>query len=149
MTPLRALLNVHSYFSFGRGASSPAALIERTATLGYTHVGLTDELGVYGVVELHRVAKEKGLGAVVSATVPLLHEGEVYPVVLLASSKRGYGTLNDLITLAKAGEGGVTLSVLEACRQIAVWQRQSGRRLNVNVNVSSQGVRPDGLCRRG
>ena len=28
--------------------------------------------------------------------------------------------------------------LLEACRQVAVWQRQTGRPLNVNVNVSSQ-----------
>ena len=114
MTRLRALLNTHSYFSFGRGVSSPAALVERAAALGYTHVGLTDELGVYGAVELHRAARERGLGAVVGATVPLTHDGEVYPVVLLAASRRGYETLNRLISLANAGEGGVTLPVLEA-----------------------------------
>ena len=28
--------------------------------------------------------------------------------------------------------------LLEACRQVAVWQRQTGQRLSVNVNVSSQ-----------
>ena len=114
MTRLHALFNVYSYFSFGRGVSSPAALVERAAALGYTHVGLTDEVGVYGAVELHRAARERGLGAVVGATLSLSHNGEVYPLVLLASSRQGYETLNRLITLVKAGDEQVTLPVLEA-----------------------------------
>ena len=117
MTKLGALLNVHSYFSFGQGVSGPTRLIERAAELGYSHVALTDTLGVYGAAELHRAAKEHGVKAIVGATVPLLYEGVTYPLVLLAESRRGYETLNVLITLAKEGDETVTLPMLTAHHQ--------------------------------
>ena len=114
MTRLTALLNTHSYFSFGQGASGPTRLIERAAELGYSHVALTDTLGVYGAAELHRAAFSHGLGAIIGATVPLLHKGMTYPLVLLAESRRGYETLNVLITLAKEGDKTVPLPMLAA-----------------------------------
>ena len=114
MTKLTALLNVHSYFSFGQGASGPTRLVERAVELGYSYVALTDTLGVYGAAELHRAAKEHGVEAIVGATVPLLYEGMTYPLVLLAESRRGYETLNTLITLAKEGAETVTLPMLAA-----------------------------------
>ncbi|MDQ3399292.1 MAG: PHP domain-containing protein, partial [Deinococcota bacterium] len=117
MTRLTALLNTHSFFSFGMGASSPAKLVGQAAALGYTTVALTDTLGVYGAVELIRAAEQHGLKAVIGATLPLTHNGKTYPLVLLASSKEGYRTLNDLITLAKQGSATVTLSMLEAHNQ--------------------------------
>ncbi len=114
MTQLLALLNTHSYFSFGAGASSPTRLVERAAELGYSHVALTDTLGVYGAAELHRAAREYGVKAIVGATMPLLYEGVTYPLVLLAESRRGYETLNVLITLAKERDETVTLPMLAA-----------------------------------
>ncbi len=110
---LKALLNVHSYFSFGQGVSSPRSLVERAAELGYTHLGLTDNLGVFGSVELHSAAKKCGVKAVIGSTLPLLHNGETYPLVLLASSRKGYETLNELTTLVKAQKDVLTVSMLE------------------------------------
>lgn len=40
---LSVLLDCHSYFSFGMGASSPSRLIERAAELGYSAVALVDD----------------------------------------------------------------------------------------------------------
>lgn len=114
MTKLAALLNTHSYFSFGQGASSPTRLVERASELGYTSIALTDYLGVYGAAELHRTAKRYGIKVVIGATIPFLHEGVTYPLVLLPESRQGYETLNTLITLAKQGDETVTLPMLEA-----------------------------------
>ena len=99
---LKALLNSHSYFSFGAGTSSPTRLVERAVELGYEQLALTDHLGVYGAVELHRAAREAGLGALIGATVPLDLGGESYPLVLLAGSRRGYRALNDLLSAVHA-----------------------------------------------
>jgi error-prone DNA polymerase len=101
---LKALLNSHSYFSFGAGTSSPTRLVERAVELGYEQLALTDHLGVYGAVELHRAAREAGLGALIGATVPLDLGGETYPLVLLAGSRRGYRALNDLLSAVHAEE---------------------------------------------
>jgi error-prone DNA polymerase len=118
---LKTLLNVHSYFSFGGGVSSPTQLALRAAELGYSHIALTDTAGVYGSVELYKAAEKHGLKPIVGATVPLLHAGETYPLVLLCSSRRGYKNLNELVTLAKTHEGSVTLSTLEAhCQDLHV-----------------------------
>jgi error-prone DNA polymerase len=54
---LSVLLDCHSYFSFGQGASSPTRLVERAAELGYTALALVDENGVYGAVEAQRAGK--------------------------------------------------------------------------------------------
>jgi error-prone DNA polymerase len=111
---LSALLNVHSFFSFGAGVSSPTALVKRAAELGYTHIALTDDLGVYGAAELHVAARSFGVVPLVGATVPLEVAGTPYPVLLLAESLAGYETLNCLVTLLHASEEPVTLPVLAA-----------------------------------
>ena len=110
---LRTLLNAHSFFSFGAGTSSPKTLVERAATLGYTSLALTDEGGVYGVVEAQQTAREHGIRALVGATVKLEHDKQVYPLVLIAASRAGYRTLNELLTYQHSHEA-VTLPVLQA-----------------------------------
>jgi error-prone DNA polymerase len=111
---LHHLLHVHSYFSFGRGVSSPTRLVERAAELGYESVALTDVGGVYGAVELHRAARRHGLRALVGATVLLREDADLWPLPLLAASRRGYATLNELLTIAHEQGGEVTLPMLEA-----------------------------------
>lgn len=112
---IQALLNVHSFFSFGAGASSPARLVEQAAALGYSHVAITDLNGVYGAVELHQAAHKHGIKAITGATLHLHHQGKIYPVVLLAGSRQGYVTLNQLIDLVQESEDQtLTLSQLES-----------------------------------
>ena len=110
---LNVLLNTHSYFSFGAGCSSPTTLVRRAAELGYTHLAITDDLGVYGAVELIREAKAAGIKPILGATIQLSYDGDTYPLPLLASTKKGYSELNQLITLAKEGDDTLTLTQLE------------------------------------
>src|SRR5690606_9952940 len=97
---LTALLDVHSYYSLGAGTASPTTLVKRAAELGYEYLALTDDLNVTGAVELFQAAKQHGIRALIGATVPVRLEREVYPFVLIAASRAGYGTLCRLISLA-------------------------------------------------
>lgn len=100
---LSALLCTRSTFTFGGGTATPTTLVRRAAELGYRSLALTDLLNVTGAVELFQVAREHGLQALIGATVPVqLDDRDVVPLVLLAASRAGYATLNELITHAHA-----------------------------------------------
>ena len=113
MSYLQTLLNVYSFFSFGAGVSSPKTLVERAATLGYSSIALTDEGGVYGAVEAQRAARAHGIRALVGATIRLEHDKDTYPLVLIAGSRAGYRTLNELLTYQHSHDA-ITLPVLQA-----------------------------------
>ncbi len=99
---LTVLLCTHSTFSFGAGTATPGTLVRRAADLGYQAIALTDTLNVSGGVELFQVAREVGIQALIGATLPVRIEDDVYPFVALALSRRGYRSLNELITHAHA-----------------------------------------------
>jgi hypothetical protein len=100
---LSALLCTRSTFTFGAGTATPTTLVRRAAELGYRSLALTDLLNVTGAVELFQAAREHGLQALIGATVPVqLDDRDVVPLVLLAASRAGYATLNELITHAHA-----------------------------------------------
>ena len=97
------------------GVSSPSRLVERAAELGYTALALTDENGVYGVVEAQKVGKLFGVKVLVGATVQLRTDTGVYPLGLIAQNRGGYEVLCKLLTAIHAdGEKQTTLPVL-AC----------------------------------
>jgi error-prone DNA polymerase len=102
---LTALLCNHSAFSFGAATATPTTLVRRAAELGYRSLALTDTLNVSGAVELTEAASAHGLQAIIGATIPVrVHERLVAPLVLIATSRNGYTTLNTLITHAHAGD---------------------------------------------
>lgn len=99
---LTALLCTHSTFSFGAGTATPTTLVRRAAELGYEALALTDTLNVSGAVEFTHAARETGIRPLIGATLPVRVEDQVYPFVAIALSRRGYATLNELITQALA-----------------------------------------------
>jgi error-prone DNA polymerase len=110
---LSGLLNTHSYFSEGRGVSSPATLARHASERGYEAVALTDLLSVGGAVELQQHAEKSGIRALIGATVPLATPAGTCPVVLLCASRSGYRNLNRLITFCRYdGQESVTLAQL-------------------------------------
>ncbi len=112
---LLALLDCHSYFSFGQGASSPSRLVERAAELGYTAIALVDDNGVYGAVEAQQAGRRYGVKVLVGATVQLVVENEVYPLSLIAQNRNGYEVLCNLLTTVHTdADKQVTLPVLLA-----------------------------------
>ncbi len=99
-----ALLNVHSYYSFGAGTASPTTLVRRAAELGYRYLALTDDANVTGSVELYQAAREHGIKALIGATVRVSIESGTYPMVMIAASRAGYDTLCTLLSVVHARE---------------------------------------------
>ncbi len=93
-----AELHCLSNFSFLRGASHPAELVERAAVLGYAALALTDECSLAGVVRAHEAAKETGLKLIVGSEIRLADGPKL---VLLAMNREGYAQLSALITLGR------------------------------------------------
>ena len=90
-----AELHCLSNFSFLRGASHPDELVDRAARLGYRALALTDECSLAGVVRAHVAAKAAGLKLIIGSEITL-QDG--LKLVLLATSRNGYGNLSELIT---------------------------------------------------
>ncbi len=110
---LEGLLDVRSFFSEGQGVSSPKRLVREAAERGYRALALTDHLSVGGAVELQQNAKEKGIAAIIGATLPLATGAGTFDVALLCSSRQGYQNLNELITLCRyGGQEAVTMTQL-------------------------------------
>ncbi|HEY0879739.1 MAG TPA: PHP domain-containing protein, partial [Zeimonas sp.] len=102
MLPRYAELHCVSNFSFLRGASHPEELVERAQALGYAALAITDECSLAGVVRAHLRARETGLPLVVGAEFSLRDAfGDDARVVLLATTRNGYGNLSELITRAR------------------------------------------------
>jgi error-prone DNA polymerase len=108
-----AELHCLSNFSFLRGASHPAELIERACDLGYQALALTDECSLSGIVRAHEAAR--ALPA--ARTLKLLVGAEFrtedgLKLVLLAPQQSAYAQLCRLITLARrrADKGNYRLS---------------------------------------
>jgi len=110
-------LHCHSYFSLLDGASSPEALVERAAALGYPALALTDHDGLYGAVRFWRAAEERGLKPIIGTEVTLAG-GE--HLTLLAETQRGYAHLCRLISAGQlAGQKGQPRLTLETLAQHA------------------------------
>ncbi len=107
--PAYAELHCCSNFSFLRGASHPAELVQRAAELGYEALALTDECSVAGIVRAWEAARECGLKLIVGSEFRL-EDG--LRLVLLAADRSGYGRLCRLITQGRraAPKGDYRLS---------------------------------------
>ena len=91
-------LRSRSAFSFLEGASSPEALAERAAELGYGALALADRDGLYGAPRFHQAARAAGLRAIVGADVTLVGGARL---LLLAESRTGYRNLSRLLSAGR------------------------------------------------
>jgi error-prone DNA polymerase len=64
-------LHASSAFSFLAGASSPEALVDRAAELGYSALALLDRDGVYGAPRFHKAARVAGLKPIIGAELTI------------------------------------------------------------------------------
>jgi error-prone DNA polymerase len=101
--PAYAELHCRSSFSFLTGASMPEELVERAAALRYSALAITDECSLSGVVHAHEQAIESGLALIIGAEMRLEPSvgGVPMRLVLLATTRRGYGNLAQWITTAR------------------------------------------------
>ena len=114
-------LHAASAFSFLEAASSPEALVERAAALGYPALAVLDRDGVYGAPRFHMAAKRAGLKAIVGAELTIKANGEwhragggrtgggwqsphppfLWRLPVLVASREGYRNLCRLLTRMK------------------------------------------------
>jgi error-prone DNA polymerase len=101
--PAYAELHCRSNFSFLTGASSPEELVDRAATLRYSALAVTDECSLSGVVHAYEQAAERGMHLIVGAEMRLEAGvgGVPMRLVVLATTRRGYGNLSQWITVAR------------------------------------------------
>ena len=105
-------IGARSNFSFLQAASSPEALVQRAAELGYDAVGIADRDGLYGVVRAHEEADHQGLRLVVGCELTIdpegdpprdLEEGRPRPTLLVyVESHAGYRNLCRILTQSHA-----------------------------------------------
>ena len=108
-----AELHCLSNFSFLRGASHPAELIERACELGYQALALTDECSLSGIVRAHEATRALPAGHTLKLIVGAEFRTEDgLKLVLLAPKQSAYSQLCRLITLARrrADKGSYRLS---------------------------------------
>ncbi|MCE2724991.1 MAG: error-prone DNA polymerase [Burkholderiales bacterium] len=101
MVPGYAALNVTSNFTFLRGASHPEELVTEAARLNYKAIAITDECSVSGLVRAHVAAKDCGIQLIIGASFRIDDVASIPRILLLATSRDGYGNLSELITLAR------------------------------------------------
>jgi len=101
--PAYAELHCRSNFSFLTGASSPEELVDRAAALRYTALAVTDECSLSGVVHAYEQAIERGLHLIIGTEMRLEPSvgGVPMRLVVLATTRRGYGNLSRWITVAR------------------------------------------------
>ena len=107
--PAYAELHCISNYSFLRGASHPAELVEQAATLGYTALALTDECSVAGIVRAHVAARRHAIQLIIGSELRL---ADGLHLVLLATDREDYAALCTLITRGRraAAKGSYHLS---------------------------------------
>ncbi|MCX7071448.1 MAG: error-prone DNA polymerase [Gammaproteobacteria bacterium] len=118
-----AELHCLSHYSFLRGASSPAQLVEAAQTQGYTALAITDECSMAGAVQAHVAAKERGFRLIVGAEFRL---DDGLRFVLLAPDHAAYSQICRLITAGRrAAEKGdyflTRADLVQLDRTLALW----------------------------
>ena len=98
MTSAYSELHLKSFYSFGLGASHAHELLARAREHGYDSLALTDT-NLCGALEFARLAGSLGVRPITGGELTLTDGTRL---VLLAMTRRGYGNLSRLFTLANA-----------------------------------------------
>ena len=98
MTSAYSELHLKSFYSFGLGASHAHELLARAKENGYDSLALTDT-NLCGALEFARLAVSLGIRPITGGELTL---ADGTRLVLLAMTRRGYGNLSRLFTLANA-----------------------------------------------
>ena len=96
MTSSYTELHLKSFYSFGMGASHSHELLARAKEYGYESLALTDT-NLCGALEFARLAGSLGIRPITGGELTLTDGTRL---VLLAKTRRGYGNLSRLFTLA-------------------------------------------------
>jgi DNA polymerase III alpha subunit len=95
-------LRAHTCFSFSDGAVSAESLAAHAASLGYTHLGITDTADLGGIARFATEAMTLPTPVRPIVGAELVVEGR--PAAFLARTEDGYRNLAALVTLARVGQ---------------------------------------------
>ena len=98
MTAPYTELHLKSYYSFGMGASHAHEMLAQAREHGYGALALTDT-NLCGALEFARLADSLDIQPITGGELALTGGTQL---VLLAMTRRGYGNLSRLLTLANA-----------------------------------------------
>ena len=98
MTSAYSELHLKSFYSFGLGASHAHELLARAKEYGYDSLALTDT-NLCGALEFARLAGSLGIQPITGGELTLTDGTRL---VLLARTRKGYGNLSRLFTIANA-----------------------------------------------
>ncbi|MBU0723345.1 MAG: error-prone DNA polymerase [Alphaproteobacteria bacterium] len=93
-----AELQVTSNYSFLRGGSHAAELVERAKALNLAAIGIADRNSLAGVVRMHAAAKQAGIRLVVGARLDFR---DAPSLLCFPQDRAAYGRLSSLLTLGK------------------------------------------------
>ena len=96
MTTPYVELHAKSFYSFGMGASHSHELLAQARAYGYDSLALTDT-NLCGALEFARLAGSLGIRPITGGELTLADRTRL---VLLAQTRKGYGNLSRLFTLA-------------------------------------------------
>jgi error-prone DNA polymerase len=95
-------LAARTNFSFLRGASSPRAVVERAAELGYAAIGVADCDGLYGIVRALEAAEECATVRLVVGCELAIDDDAIQSLWVHVESHEGYRNLCRLLTTSHA-----------------------------------------------
>ena len=132
-------LHVASGYSLRHGASSPAALVARAASLGQDTLALTDRDGLYGAVRFVLACRDAGISPVLGldlAVHPTLDPG-------LLSGGSAYSTLGSRVQRTPAGRLGSGPTLAERTAATGrMGTSVSGRATGSTPSYRAQELRP-------
>ena len=99
-------LHIHSDYSLLDGASQLPALVDRAVELGMPAIALTDHGVMYGVIELIKLCRNKGIKPIIGNEMYVINADDIqtkgryrkYHQVVLAKNTQGYKNLVKLTT---------------------------------------------------
>ena len=116
--------------AFGDGRVAREALAARSASLGYTAIGITDTADLGGIVRFGLEARRQNIRPIIGAELNI----DGCPTAFLARSKEGFNNLASLVTRSRVGE-------------LSTWKKGDGKKTRGRPRVSWQQVaeRSEGL----
>lgn len=112
------MIFARSFYSFGCGVESPAALVESALAAGHGRIVLADEGGLYGQLEMAEAAERSGVTA--GAGARLVLRGRPYVFVCLEG---GWGQLSSLVTAVRNPSFACLSEALSGARDTAAVAR--------------------------